>query len=438
MKIEKFETEMDSNMSRANSNEVYKCFDLIKKPKMESENKKMDFVKVRRDFTEMLKSKYVEKWVSSYKGNQNGKLAKLDDFCIFLNKTPDELIIEHYEDELKIPIEREEIAKRQFDKYFEQLKETGVDHNSARQYVYSVIKGFYKKNLVPVVCDTPAEEEQQVNKVWEYADNTTIKKDDQKQVLKNIRDALSIRNKAILLCKLGSGLDDVELFNLKIQSFKRGYIEDYNTTHIKGRRKKSKIPFNTFFNSEGTDMLNVYIKDRERKGEEISNDSYLFVARKKDGSFSKPRANSFSEDLKKACETLGYQNITPKRLRDWFRTQLRRTGITEEVIKRMMGHKCDVSAVYDQMFNEREEFAKFYAVDKDIDAITSLGNGNKKITHLETEMNTLKETIVKLSSKNVEFEKSLKLMKEMFNAFMDISDREKIQKYLENLKNKDK
>lgn len=353
------------------------------------------FIKQRRDFTEMLESKYVQKWVSSYKGNQNGKLAKLDDFCNHLGKTPDQLILEHYEDNQKIPIEREEIAKRQFDKYFEYLKETGVDHNSARQYVYSVIKGFYKKNLVPVMCDTPAEEEQQVNKVWEYSDNTTIKKEDQKQVLKNIRDTLSIRNKAILLCKLGSGLDDVELFNLKIQNFKRGYNEDYNITNVKGRRKKSKIPFNTWFNSEATDMLNVYIKDRERKGEQITNDSYLFVARKKDGSISKPRANSFSEDLKIACETLGYNNITPKRLRDWFRTQLRRNAITEEIIKRMMGHKCDISASYDQMFEESEEFAKFYAIDKDIDAITSLGNGNKKVTHLEIKIDDLESQMSK-------------------------------------------
>ncbi len=371
-----------------------------------------EFVKTKKDFSQMLESKYVEKWISSYKGNQNSKLSKLSGFCKFLGKTPEELILEHYEDNQKIPIEREELAKRQFDVYFEHLKETGVDHNSARQYVYSVIKGFYKKNLVPVICETPPPEEQQVNKVWENSDGTTIKKEDKKDVLKKIRDTLSIRNKAILLCKLGSGLDDVELFNLKIKNFKRGYVEDYNITHMKGRRKKTHIPFNTFFNSEGTDMLNVYLKDRERKGEEITDDSYLFVARKKDGSISKPRNNSFSEDLKKATETLGYKNITPKRLRDWFRSELRRAGITEEIIKRMMGHKCDVSAVYEQMFNEREEFAKFYAVDKDIDAITSLGNGNKKVTHLEGEITDLKNTISEMAKENVQFREDIDKLKE--------------------------
>lgn len=370
------------------------------------------FIKPRRDFSQMLESKHVLKWVNSYKGNQNGKLAKLDDFCNYLDKTPDELILEHYEDNQKIPIEREEIAKRQFDEYFEHLKKTGVDHNSARQYVYSVIKGFYKKNLVPVMCETPTEEEQQVNKVWEYSDNTTIKKEDKKDVLKKIRDTLSIRNKAILLCKLGSGLDDVELFNLKIKNFKRGYNEDYNVTHVKGRRKKSKIPFNTFFNSESTDMLNVYLKDRKRKGEEITDDSYLFVARKKDGSISKPRNNSFSEDLKKATETLGFKNITPKRLRDWFRSQLRRNGITEEIIKRMMGHKCDISASYEQMFEESEEFAKFYAIDKDIDAITSLGNGNKKVVRLESEITDLKDTITEMAKENVQFREDIDKLKE--------------------------
>lgn len=376
------------------------------------------FVKTKKDFSEMLKSKYVQKWINSYKGNQTSKLSKLDGFCKFLDKTPNDLIIEHYEDNQKIPIEREEIAKIQFDKYFEHLKETGVDHNSARQYVYSVIKGFYKKNLVPVMCDTPTEEEQQVNKVWQYADNTTIKKEDQKDVLKKIRDTLSIRNKAILLCKLGSGLDDVELFNLKIKNFTRGYNEDYNLTHIKGRRKKSKIQFNTFFNSEATDMINVYIKDRERKGEQITNESYLYVARKKDGSISRLRNNSFSEDLKKTCETLGYKNITPKRLRDWFRTQLRRNGITEEIIKRMMGHKCDISVSYDQMFEESEEFAKFYAIDKDIDAITSLGNGNKKVSHLESKITDLENQMVKkdeqLNSMQEDINKLKEWAKEMY------------------------
>ncbi|GAH35753.1 unnamed protein product, partial [marine sediment metagenome] len=59
-----------------------------------------------------------------------------------------------------------------------------------------------------------------------------------------------------------------------------------------------------------------------------------------------------------------------------------------------------------------EEFAKFYAIDKDVDAITSLGNGNKKVTHLEGEITDLKNTITEMAKENVQFREDIDKLKE--------------------------
>ena len=46
--------------------------------------------------------------------------------------------------------------------------------------------------------------------------------------------------------------------------------------------------FQTFFNSEACDLLNLYIKERKSKGEELTNDTWLFVSLRaeKDGKVS--------------------------------------------------------------------------------------------------------------------------------------------------------
>jgi len=129
---------------------------------------KTAFIKAKKDFTELLKSKYVQKWIKNYKTDKQARLSTLNQFSEFISKSPDELILEHFKDTQKMPLEREHIAKHQFFKWFEQLKEDGVSHNAARQYVWGKLASFYAQNDVPVVMkkgETPSPQKGTTDKV---------------------------------------------------------------------------------------------------------------------------------------------------------------------------------------------------------------------------------------------------------------------------------
>lgn len=276
----------------------------------------------KKDFSNLMKSKYVEKWLKRVNSIQH-RLLLLDRFCKFIKKTPDELIQEHHQDLQLDPIEQTEIAKKQLNAYFgyltqnednrfqneinNKIKSKKVKWNSARQYVYSKILSFYNRNNVPVNFnkgEMPEErKDKATKKIWKQNGNIILR-EGKKEVLKSIYDVMnSVRNRAILLCKISSGLDDVDLFNLKYGDFTNGYFDDYNVCYIDGHRAKTKVYFQTFFSSEACDALFTYFKYREKhKEEHITRNSWLFVGSKKiNGEFTKMKSGLFYDDLKDVC-----------------------------------------------------------------------------------------------------------------------------------------
>jgi len=363
-----------------------------------------DFIKPKKDFSDLEKSKYVQKWIRNYKTDQRARLGLLDGFCDFTEKTPDELIMIHFEDTQKMPLERTHITKQYFFDWFEHLKENGVSHNAARQYVWGKIASFYAQNDVPVVMkkgETPAPQKGVTDKVWKK-DGKRISKDDKIFTLRNIRDALpTLRDRAIFLCKLSSGMDDCDLFVLKVKDFEEGYFPDFNICYVEGVRirPQGNPYFQTFFSGEACDLINMYLAHRKEKGEKITPNSDLFVSERMtaDGKPKKIKASAFSEQLKKTCEQLNVQNITPKRFRSHFSTILKRGKIEHDIVERLMGHSGEVSKHYVDLFNDSEEFAEFFS--ENIEPIVCLGNGNAKYQKLDVEMKELKEENAQLTKK---------------------------------------
>ncbi|KKN35821.1 hypothetical protein LCGC14_0779890 [marine sediment metagenome] len=345
--------------------------------------------------------------------------------CDFLGKTPSELAQEHQEDLKKDVLEQSKIAKKQLNSFFGYLTNTDdikwkntlndkiikkkVAWNSARQYVFSKLLSFYSRLEIDVKYkkkEKPKEVKTTVReKTWRRDGidekgkpiKEMIPKNEKKAILKQVRDSLnSIRDKAILLGKISSSLDDVDMFNLKIEHYRRGILPKYNICYLQGERQKDDMLYQTFFGSEACEMIDLYLIDRLEKinksenedMSEIPQNRYLFAVKEK-----KMDARYFSERMKKIIDTLKLYNITPKSIRRFFNTNLESNSINKGIIGRLMGHKGDIrDEHYNEMFEnakegEYEDLATEF-INK-IDSLVSLGNGSRKITEVESEIKRL-------------------------------------------------
>ncbi|MHA1318439.1 MAG: hypothetical protein ACTSQ1_01360 [Promethearchaeota archaeon] len=343
---------------------------------------KKSFVKPKKDYSFLEEDKYIKKWLIGVK-NQRGRLSVIEKYCDYTDMMPEELIKEHQEDMRKDVIEREDITKKRIKGFFHYLVgeineyndkkiRKPISWNSARQYAFSKISSFYKRVGIPVLFNKREIPEQKkgVNEnTWRNGDdNERITIEHKKKWLKKIFDDFSSKkNKAIFLCKISSGMDSIDLFNLKKKDFDNGYVEELNLSYIDGTRAKSKMSFQTFFSSEACDQIRLYFKDRERKGEKLTSKSWLFVVDKgieRDGikTYSKMKSTLFYDDLKESCLRLDLKNITPKSLRRWFSSTAKKKPIDGDgisIIERMMGHKEKISDVYNQMLKDAKEDQEF-------------------------------------------------------------------------------
>jgi len=393
---------------------------------------KREFIKPKKDFSFLTKSKYVKKWIDSYniEKQKRIRLLILEQFCNFIEKTPDELILEHQKDRSQLnPLDITDTAKNQLHSFYsyligetnninKKINSKPISKNSARQYVYSKLAGLFKRNNVAITFqkgEVPKSEAKGVReKTWRNA-TKIILREERKQYITDIRDMFeNLRDKTILLCKKGSGMDDVDLFNLKIKDFLNGYLEQYSIAYIHGNRKKVDVYFQTFFDSEACNMLKLYLKERNIEiNTEINKktlNDWLFISYKDKN--RKIKETAFADNLRKVCEKLGLKNITAKSFRHWFSSEIGK--ITEfEVKERMMGHKIEIAGSYAQMLeNAKEgniqEFAEYY-IEK-IEPILLLGNGNRKITKLDREIEKIKIENEALKDKLTDLTKTVKGM----------------------------
>lgn len=419
---------------------------------------KNSFIKSKKDFSFLTESKYVEKWVLSYSENlRQNRLSLLAGYCKFLDKKPDEIIEEHHKDKTQENLlEITDIGKNQLHAYYKYLTgdkndlndkvlEDHISPNSARQYVYSKIASYFKRNNIPIIFqkgEIPKEKDEVRETIWRNGEER-ISKDQKKECMKQIRENLKlIRDKAILSCKISSGLDDVELFNLKIDKYEKGYYKDFNVCYIEGYRQKVGIKFQTIFNSEACYFIDLYLKERKQKGEKVSKESWLFVSDKIiDGKSRKIKSTAFLYNLKAVCEKLELNNITPKSFRRWFKSELRRNGIEREVIERMMGHKTQVSAKYEEMFKDIDEFVSEYI--ENIEPITSLGNGtnrqtkeqNVRIEKIENQNKFLIEQLANIQKENKELREIVIQVPKLVEAYETV--RKQTSQILSYVSNKD-
>lgn len=403
-------------------------------------SEKKEFKKTKKDFTEFLKDKYVVKWIENYDSNRQARLSLLQDFTEFIGKTPTELILEHHKDKQQEPIEQEDIAKKQLFQFYNYLLEDKLVYkNTAIQYVFSKVLSFYAQNNVPIHLKK-GEKPKMIKKGKRdkamrkevkdvNGEVKTVRIRDKKPEFKKIRDTLkTTRDRAILLVKLGSGLYDVDLSNITIGDYERGYFEEFKISYIEGNRQKGKKSgegeyFQTFFNTESCEMVDVYLSERKQRGEKLNDNDYLFVSNKgikdqktEEIKYNKMKRTAFSDSLKKATKTLGIKNITPTYFRHWFNSTLKSNGIKHEIVERMMGHAGEISMDYEQIFNDDYEFAELYS--KKINHLTILGNGNRVSKELKEDIDALKNVITEMSKNQTQKDNQMNELNAKFDALV--------------------
>ena len=410
-------------------------------------NKIGQFKKIN-DFSDIENDKYVLKWLDGIKSKKE-RLSLMQNFCNFLGKTPTELAQEHQKDLRLDVLKRINIAKKQLNSFFGYLTNTDdkkwkntlnnkviskpLAWNSARQYVFSKLLSFYSRLEIPVKynkTEKPIELSTNIReKTWRNyinGERKIIEHNNKKEYLKQIRDSFnSLRDKAILLGKISSALDDIDMFNLKIRDFRNGFLPDYNICYLQGNRQKDGVLYQTFFGNEACNMIDLYLIDRldkiNKKGNKsltkIPKKEYLFIANNK-----QMIGRYFSEKMKEIVDKLELGNITPKSIRRYFNTHLEKNSINTSIIRRLMGHKGDIGdSHYNQIFEQAKEgeygeLALFFS--ENIDNLLSLGNGNRKITEVDKrikELENLNENLVselnKTNEKNSKLEKQIKDIK---------------------------
>ena len=378
---------------------------------------KKEFVKPKADFSVLVKDRYVSKWIENYTSDPQSRLRVLNDYCNYLGKTPEQLILEHYEDILRKPLEKTHIAKKQLKRYFEYLiNDKLISHNAAVQYVYSKIMSFFSQNDVRITLkkgEKPTMEQRLKKRVIKDLDGKILR--NKKEIFKKIRDTLkTIRDKALLLCKLSTGADDVDLFNLTINDFEEGKDSDFKICYIEGNRQKPQgnPRFQGFLNNEAFELVEMYLNERLQHEGALKSTGKLFVSNKaREGVYGTIKAQAFAEAIRNATKTLGLKNVTPKYFRSWFKTILTASKIPKDIVSRLMGHSGTISIDYEQIFDDPELFMEYY-IEK-INPLTCLGNGNIRTKHIENKVSEMEKIIANLTIEN----ESLKSKMNEFEEF---------------------
>jgi len=267
----------------------------------------------KENFSDFLKSEEVQNYVKGLKKGQNAYLKALKRFCEFLDRTPKEIIELRKKDERGL--------KEQLHLWGRQLQSDGISNSTIIQYLGSKLGRFFKRNLLPITWfdedwKTYPIAAKDKNIYWK---DTKVK--DYKKLLKCVIDnCKNLRDKAIIIGKFSSGMDDVDLFQITVQHWKINYDEDTNTNLVQYNRAKTGVSGVAFFSSEACTLINQYIEMENRQDNEL-----IFYTMKRNDLEKdvKPLTpNRFSHALRELTEPLQIEGLTPKTLRRLCETQL--------------------------------------------------------------------------------------------------------------------
>lgn len=245
-------------------------------------------------------------------------------FCQFVGKDPDQIIAERKE---QLKSDDEGVARtyeRIVVQFYEHQKKR-MSESAAYRYSSSTVRGFFSRNYVGLK--------------FRRGDMRTPKTEKRDYVptvgeVKEICDAADIRDKAVIILALQTGMAPVDLVNLKRTDFERAVGSDKFPQSLGWlQRNKSREEFHPFLFHDSAVALKRYLQNRK------DDSPYLLVDRS-GRPFSERNVNDI---FTKAAKRAGVEVPQGKRLRVYclrsvFETQLGNAGMPQTWIDMMMGH----------------------------------------------------------------------------------------------------
>lgn len=401
-------------------------------------------IREHKDFTELEEFFEVQKWInglSPKERNRKRYLSVLDEYIIFTKRNPKELIDDEDNDRKEERKNQLEPSKKRIKDFYEYCKQIENSDNTAKWKAFSVIAGFYSRNSFPIKFhkgETPAKSPPIKEKIFKL--NGESEKDVKKVLKLILHNLKSLRDKAILTMMASSGMDMVDLFNLKYKNVKNWLNSDDFVIYEYVREKiknKTKYPAVTIFTLESLEYLKAYLnqeypKKKDEDGKEtneidINDNDFVFISLGNEKSKKKQLTQfRFSDEIDKVCESLEITNVSPKSFRRFTNVMLIDSAIAKTYRDLWLGHVSEIEDAYDLWSKYPEKLGEIYA-----QAIpyVSIGNGYVK---LNSQIEQLQKQLKEQDEKYQEYQDSLNLKLTQQDNKIDVLKQE--LEYYKNLK----
>jgi len=284
-------------------------------------------------------------------------LGRFIRFCVWLDKTPDQIYKERLEDLRS----KDKKIRRRYEKLTLQfhdwvLKETDTPHTAAN--FLSAVRSFFSRNEVPLTFKR-GEVAIPSGKIKQYIPTLV-------EVRKMVEAAGSIRDRFIVLALFQSGLDCSTLASLNYGDVAWGLERGLEPCPVEKVRKKEKaraVEFRTFFGKESIDALKLYLDERRRRGEILQADSPLILNRTFSGRITEDRISETVRNLGRVLNVpTGWKFRGAHAFRKHFKSKALSAKIPEKFVDLMCGHVLPRGGAYIKPDWEdlAEEYKKVY------------------------------------------------------------------------------
>jgi len=292
-------------------------------------------------------SKAVKRWllIGNFADNTGqGYTLGLHKYCNFHKMTP-EALIEEAEAETNLSPMRQNIVVR-LAEFKNSISDLAVN---TQNFNLTGVRSFYRNFYINIPTNP--------NKTSENGKTTLVKNDWRgfnKNVVRECLKHLNLRNRAILLTIVSSGMARNEIMNLKLDDIKD--VDNQNITTVDLQRIKSGTNYRTFLSPEATQAIKSYLAERKARGEKygvVDDNPYLFITlydnHKKGGRkiFEKLTVDGFNSIFIRMTEKMGHEFQTDDgtfnmlrshNFRKFFLSAMQNNGLPKWQCEHQMGH----------------------------------------------------------------------------------------------------
>jgi len=277
-----------------------------------------------------------DKWFKKLSVRKSGSEATiryyaraLKEFCGFVKMDPDEIMKDFKQgvaSDLEATLERWGDNLDFFVDYLTDPEKRGggaLEKSSSAIY-HAAVKSFFKYNSrVELKAPTPQFYSERI---------PAINFDD----MKDLDQACDIQQRFFLRFLKDSGMSRGDAVNINYGHIRRQYEAGSKFVHIDAFRAKENVEYDTWIGPNTVDSLKTFLRIRQRRGEQLTDETPLFSTWTKP--FHRMSPKGLSALFKRLTEKTGII-VRPHRIRKFFETYLALAKVHPVILKYWMGHK---------------------------------------------------------------------------------------------------